>query len=310
MTDQHHDVLDGLGDGGAAAARRLLDAAAAADGVEPFGEAFLRGLDDDGAGHRHLRVEAGGELAGIAASDGESAELAVHPDHRRTGIGRALLDVLGRADSGDGDGSGEGEAPAVWAHGDLPAARALSESAGWTVVRELLQMSVGGDDLAEAARRRPAPEGIRLETLPELEERIGADAAAEAWLTVNNEAFDWHPEQGGWTPEQLRRARDVDWFDPAGVLFAVDAADGDVVGFHWTKRHPDGVGEVYVIGLADRARGRGAGSWLTREGIAHLAEGGAREVILYVEGDNEPAVGTYRRTGFGVSRRDVMRRRG
>lgn len=307
MTDHLHDVLEGLGDGGAAAWRDLLEVVTAADGVEPFGEAFLRGLDDADAGHRHLRVVADGALAGVAASDGEGAELAVHPDLRRRGVGRALLDALA-----DG-GAGEDAAPAVWSHGDLRAARSLAASAGWAPARELLQMSISGDELESAAAGRPAPEGLHLEALPELRARIGEDAADRAWLAVNNEAFGWHPEQGGWSPADLRRARDVAWFDPEGVLFAVEdagaGADGGVVGFHWTKRHPGGVGEVYVIGLADRARGRGVGGWLTRAGIAHLAEGGAREVILYVEGDNEPAVATYQRIGFDVSRRDVMHRR-
>ena len=63
---------------------------------------------------------------------------------------------------------------------------------------------------------------------------------------------------------------------------------------------------MYVIGLADAARGRGIGGWLTRAGMRHLRDRGDDRVILYVEGDNEPAVRTYERTGFEVARRDVM----
>lgn len=135
---------------------------------------------------------------------------------------------------------------------------------------------------------------------------MGADAVDRAWLAVNNEAFDWHPEQGGWDLAQLERARDVDWFDPEGVFFAVDDETGEILGFHWTKWHGDATGEVYVIGLAGAARGRGIGGWLTRVGMAHLRDRGARRVLLYVEGDNGPAVRTYEKTGFDVTRTDVM----
>lgn len=298
-----HQVTAGIGD--AREAHMLLSAAVEADGVEPFGEAFVRGLDDDGGANRHFHSRVSGELAGVAATDGAAAELAVAPGHRRAGIGAALLARVLEAAPDAG----------VWAHGDLPAARALAASAGLEVGRELLQMSITGGALRAAAAggvASGAPDGLRLETFPEARARMGEGAVDDAWLAVNNEAFNWHPEQGGWSADDLGRARDTAWFDPAGVLFAVDdsvADHGGIVGFHWTKRHGADVGEVYVIGLAAAARGRGAGGWLTRAGLAHLVEGGVGEVILYVEGDNAPAVATYVRTGFTVSRRDVMYRR-
>lgn len=90
-------------------------------------------------------------------------------------------------------------------------------------------------------------------------------------------------EQGGWEQDQLDRARQADWFDPAGVFFAADVLGentdqtaNDIVGFHWTKWHWRGyrcghsVGEVYIISLLKRAQGRGLGGWLTDVGLAHL----------------------------------------
>lgn len=280
-----------------AAARALLESVAGADGVEPFGEAFVRGLEDEDAGHRHVQLLDDGALCGLAGVADDSAELAVSPDARRRGGGKSLLDAVDRL---------VGKQLPVWAHGDVAGAAELAAATGRKVVRELLQMTAGGEAIVQLADDEPAPRGIRLENLPAARERMGDDAVDEAWLAVNNEAFDWHPEQGGWDAGQLRRARDVEWFDPAGVLFAVDAESGEILGFHWTKWHGGGVGEVYVIGLAGATRGRGVGGWLTRAGMRHLRDRGADRVILYVEGDNEPAVRTYERTGFDVTRRDVM----
>ncbi|MFD5868895.1 mycothiol synthase [Corynebacterium sp. NPDC060344] len=279
-----------------AEARDLLAAVESADGVEPFGEAFVRGLSDPAAGHRHLRVLDDDALVGLAGVAEDSAELAIAAGSRRRGAGKALLEGV--------DGLVGKQLP-VWAHGDVPGARELATATGRRVVRELLQMTAPADVVAGLGDE-DALEGIRLEDLAAARERMGEDAVDEAWLAVNNEAFDWHPEQGGWDLAQLRRGRGVEWFDPAGVLFAVDEEAGAIVGFHWTKWHGGGVGEVYVIGLAGAARGRGVGGWLTRAGMRHLRERGADRVILYVEGDNEPAVRTYERTGFDVTRRDVM----
>lgn len=299
MTDAPaHHVTEGPPD--SAAALRLLSGAEAADGVEAFGEAFVRGLTDAGAGHRHFHVTAddgSGDLLGIAGVAPDAIELAVAPAARRRGVGAALLGAV--------DGA-VGKRLPVWAHGNVAGAAELAAGTGRRVVRELLQMTAGRDALDSLADGGARPEGFRLEDLPAARRRMGEEAVDAAWLAVNNEAFSWHPEQGGWDERQLRRARDVDWFDPSGVLFAVDEATGEPVGFHWTKWHGEGTGEVYVIGLAGAARGRGVGGWLTAAGMNHLRDRGAERVILYVEGDNAPAVRTYEKLGFEVTRTDVM----
>jgi mycothiol synthase len=90
---------------------------------------------------------------------------------------------------------------------------------------------------------------------------------------------------------------------------AFDDQTGGLLGFHWTKVHNEGLGEVYVVGVDPVAQGRGIGATLTLIGLQHLAEGlsGAERptVMLYVEADNSAAVNTYRRLGFEVFGVDV-----
>jgi mycothiol synthase len=101
----------------------------------------------------------------------------------------------------------------------------------------------------------------------------------------------------------------VPWFEPSGFVLAERQPTGEparLVGFHWTKVHPDGTGEVYVIGLDPDEQGSGLAKPLLIAGLAHLRAKGARSVILYVEADNEKAVGLYTKLGFTVDRDDVL----
>lgn len=276
----------------AAAAQPVIDAAEAHDGIAPLSEQYLAGLADATLRHRHLLAREGGEVAGVAAlaPDG-NAELVVAPAHRRRGVGRALIDAL----------ENEAENPLLWAHGNLPAAQATAESIGVRPVRELLVMAV---DAAKIDRRADAPAGYELVSYPQAVARFGEDEVKRQWLEVNNDAFSWHPEQGGWDLDRLRRGMGASWFDPEGVwlLYAGD----ELAGFHWTKQHPGGVGEVYVIGLSSRHRGQGLGAPLLEAGLRFLVERGSSQVILYVESDNEPAVRRYVETGFTIAESHVV----
>jgi mycothiol synthase len=126
-------------------------------------------------------------------------------------------------------------------------------------------------------------------------------------LRVNNAAFSWHPEQGGWTEADIAERRGESWFDPEGLFLAFDQKSGALLGFHWTKVHDAGLGEVYIVGVDPQSQGRGLGATLTLVGLHHLAGrlGPDAEVTLYVEADNSAAVKTYERLGFSVFATDV-----
>ncbi|MCI4674549.1 mycothiol synthase [Candidatus Mycolicibacterium alkanivorans] len=278
--------------------RAVIDAATRSDGVAPVGEQVLRELPYERA--RHLVAADDGDVVGYlnltSGADGADAmgELVVEPRARRRGIGTALLQAA--ADAADG-------AVRFWAHGTLPAARAVADALGMTVVRELMQMRRTLRDVPEPA----VPEGIHIRTYR------GPSDDAEL-LRVNNAAFAWHPEQGGWEQSDLDERRTESWFDPEGLFLAVDDDSGAILGFHWTKVHPDhpGLGEVYVVGVDPAAHGRGLGRALTVVGLEHLARRllshEQPEVMLYVEADNAAAVKTYGRLGFATSSVDTAYR--
>ena len=280
----------------------LLEAAAAADGVQPVSEDARLRLQHGSPGGADLVVRDGAALAGYARFDGGSAELVVHPDRRRRGFGTALLHQLL-------DAAGDGPL-AVWAHGDLPGSAELGRRHGFERARVLLQMRMPLDGV-DPDPRPALPDGVHVEPF-----RPGRDE--EAWLRVNARAFAWHPEQGRMTRADLELRQAEPWFDPAGFLLAWRGepdAGGELLGSHWTKIHPAGdagdepVGEIYVLGVDPDAQGMRLGRALTDLGLAHLRARGLGEVLLYVEEDNAAAVHLYESRGFRRFATDVAWRR-
>ncbi|WP_378736828.1 mycothiol synthase [Nocardia brasiliensis] len=282
----------------AAAVRQLLERATAADGVAPVSEQAVLSLSaGDDPTVRHLLAVRDDVITGYAnlvPAHGEHpamAEVAVDPAARGHGIGTGLV-AAALAEGGPGT--------RVWAHGDLPAAKAVSARLGLITARELWQMR----------RALATPELPELGARGRVTVRTYAGPADDAeLLRVNNAAFAWHPEQGGWTERDIEVRRDEPWFDPKGLFLATDTTDPDrVLGFHWTKVHYEespAVGEVYVVGIDPAAQGRGLGRLLTLVGLHYLRDRGLAEVLLYTEADNTAAVHTYTRLGFTPAHVDV-----
>jgi mycothiol synthase len=214
--------------------------------------------------------------------------MVVHPDYRGRGFGLILARALLAEAAPD--------PLRVWAHGDLPPARALAARAGFARIRSLWTMR---RPLTEPLPDPVFPPGVTVRTF-----RVGADEAA--WLDINRKAFAGHPEQGAWTAEDLSLREREPWFDPDGFFLA--ERDGKLAGFHWTKIHgtPPQVGEVYVVGVDPAGQGGGLGRALTLAGLRYLRSRGLPEVMLYVDEDNVAAVRLYESLGFTHRGTDVM----
>jgi mycothiol synthase len=277
-----------------AAVQDLLAAAERADGHRPLSDHLWLDLVHGGRegfvgltawepGHDH----AVGYAQVSQGNDSWALEVVVHPHHRyeMAALGpqlvQAAIDVVAT----------EGGGHLHWwvfeptsAHDDLAARVGLHPG------RRLLQM------------RRSLPTGmpVRIDTRPFV---VGEDE--DAWLEVNNRAFEFHAEQGGWDVDTLQRREREPWFDPGGFL--LHERDGRLAGFCWTKLHADTdpvLGEIYVIAVDPDFHGQGLGAQLTLAGLESIAARGVGTGMLYVDADNHAAVEMYRRLGFTVHRTD------
>lgn len=260
--------------------RELADIAEAADGV--------RALNDDAelnlarTAHHWVHAENTAVLAYAQVDQHGNGTAVVHPERRCQGLGGTAVTGLSAVANVQG----------WWSFGTLPAAEALANRRGLEAQRQLLIMGrdVSLDDVT------PASPPIRIAGF--------TPADTPELLQLNALAFAHHPEQGSLSSDDFAARRHSAWFDPNGLLIA--RRGGQMVGFHWTKRHGDGPGEVYVLATHPDTRGQGVGRELLQTGLNHLVENGVSQVILYVEADAQAPIALYTSGGFSTLRRDTF----
>ena len=284
---------------------KLIADATDVDGIPPVAEHVLLHLRHGGdKSDSHLIAEVEGVIAGYAHLDltdeveGPSAELVVAPRFRNQGIGSKLVGEL-KAISGD--------RLRLWAHGDLAGAKNIAEKNGFAKSRTVIQMRRSLTD--------PIPE-IDGDT-PVRNFLPGIDN--EPWIAVNNQAFTGHPEQSNWSVRDLEIRTKESWFDPQGFLIV--EIDEKIAGFCWTKIHGghshqhspdelahdhDPIGEIYIMGVDPRFRGRGIGRAVTIAALKHLRYQGIFSAMLYVDEKNAGAIKLYQSLGFQEWGRDVQ----
>lgn len=259
------------------------------------------------AEHRFHDAAFGGghEFAGLVAWDGDHRPLAYAQVIR--GARRWELELVYDHDPGRAGLAISAAERALAAAVDVVAEAGGGHLHLWITkpepLHDRLAAAVGlvrGRDLWQMRRPLPVGEPWSVTTRPFV---VGQDE--EAWLAVNNRAFDWHPEQGGWTRDDVVEREGEDWFDPAGFLLHEE--DGKLVGFCWTKVHADHVpplGEIYVVAVDPGAHRRGLGRALVLAGLDHLARRGLTVGMLYVDAGNAPATRLYEDLGFTVDHVD------
>jgi mycothiol synthase len=301
-------VLSHLSDAQTEEVTQLAFAATAVDEMAPLSEHVLIHLHHGGddADEHLIASNETGKIIGYLHLDqtdvvaGSVVEVVVHPDFRRNGVGRALVESA-MAKSND-------PRMRLWAHGELTSAYTLAAKLGFAKARELWQM--------RRSLFAPLPKASDSLEVSIRAFQLGHDEPE--WLALNSRVFADHPEQGRMSEQDLAIRMSEGWFDPAGFLIATRNVGGKetIVGYHWTKVHGGAgghghseIGEIYVLGIAPEERGSGLAKLLSIRGLEHLRGLGLPAAMLYVDADNSAAIGLYESLGFAHWDTDVMFKR-
>jgi len=199
--------------------------------------------------------------------------------------------------------AGAAGADRVWLRGADAADVVGTTGSEWSVHRTLLVLARPAT--APVPEFPPPPAGLRRVASADVDPEAVAALLDRAYAGPRRDRLvEAGPEGGPWTADRFTAAAAATLADPADLILVADA-DGGLAGAHWTARRGDGVGEVFNLAVDPDRAGRGLGRWLLDAGLAHLAALGRREVVLWVDAANAPALALYAAAGFTERGRDV-----
>jgi mycothiol synthase len=281
----------------------LTRAIAAADGTdeEISAEDLAEELDDPGSdstqdtvavvdsagtlvafGQTHLPVERTDGTVRVRFMGG------VHPDHRQRGVGAVLLERIERRIGELGAMAYPGRALRPIAQASTTDAGTFLAKRGYAAERYFHAMSRALDEPIGAATASTIPFSAEYD---------------EAVRLAHIDAFSGHWDFAAPEPDRWRH-----WFTSARALrpqcspivVAPDGSvDGYVLGYEWVP------GEIYfgIIGVRERARGRGLGRDLVNQALASARDAGLTVAKLDVDSANASGAGRlYEGAGFTVYR--------
>lgn len=187
----------------------------------------------------------------------------------------------------------------VWLRAAQPQDLLAAHAAGWSTRREL-------HVLARPLSDGPVevPDGVHLLRGFDASRDVDEVVAVLGRAHGTRHAHAPSSPDGGWSAERFAQRAATSLHDPEDLRVATDA-HGTIVGVHWLKRRGAATGEVHNLAVEPSLHGQGLGRRLLRDGLRHLAGLGMREVLLWVDGTNEPAVALYRAEGFEPRALDV-----
>jgi mycothiol synthase len=256
----------------------------------------LPGLGPSEIDRRVVRVPADPGQTLVAVDDGRIVgycsatidDLTVHPDHRRRGHGRRLVEAACALLAGRGQAE-----LVIYVPSHLPASRAFAQALGFRYRSSLWQFEL---DPAADVPLPSFPSDVSTRTWH-------PDEDVEAWVGFVTAAFEGHPTPLHVSPEIVRQVNADPRFDPNQIVVVERSGEPGVpIAFARAELLAEGddgpAGYVNLIGVLPAWRGRGLGRELLRWAIAYLRKRGPATISLAVEAANDRATELYRRHGF------------
>lgn len=233
---------------------------------------FIGVLNEANGTYAHIRLTGQSDPAAVIEITSATQQPTVYREAAKVALAQARTQVDGEIH--------------LWRHQPFPVPL---DDLGLTLSRSLAHMERSAVGLPATP---PTPDSVTVRAFSPVDIR--------AFVAVNNAAFAHHPDQGGWTITQAEERLNQDWVNLDEFYLAEEG--GDLLAFHWTKRHTkdDGTpaGEVYVIGVHPKAQGRGLGKLMLLHGLNALAAGGAQVLDLWVDEAETAPYSLYRGMGF------------